>query len=128
MSESPRSEWLTLKQAAELAGVSTETVRQWGERGWVRRDVSWYGSRKRILVSNEDVRIRAQQREPGAHWHTTPGESIAQPAVADLRERNAHLEEALRRHRIIEEHYEGIALQHREIEALLQGRPTIPNN
>ena len=48
--------------------------------------------------------------------------------VALLRDRNTSLEEVARRYRYIDEKRDEIEKEHREIEVLLQGPASLPNN
>lgn len=132
--------WWTIEHAARYLGLHKETVRKWtvGNSPRVLYKVVRVGQRDRKLVAVEDIEREARIRQSFQDRLPAPVPVVAtvdpRPGPSELLDRNAVLEEVLRRRRIIDGHYEeidglrgSIDRQRREIEDLLDSPFRVPN-
>jgi hypothetical protein len=132
--------WWTIEQAARYLGLHKETVRKWtvGNSPRVLCKVVRVGQRDRKLVAVEDIKQEARVRQSFQDQLPVLVPVVAtvdpRPGSSELLDRNAVLEEVLRRRRIIDGHYEeidglrgAIDRQRREIEDLLDSPFRVPN-
>lgn len=136
-------EWWSANAAAERTRLNPETIRKWAREGLIqRRSIPW-GRRVRYEYPSTDVLRESAARGYKADAVTSPV-SMSEPSqdvtrlmteieelrseAALLRDRNTSLEEVARRYRYIDEKRDEIEKEHREIEVLLQGPASLPNN
>jgi len=128
-------EWISLQEAGDLAGCTSEGVRLWtlGDEPQVARRDTLVGKRKRVLVARSDVeRCAALRRRRVASPSPVRTAAVDQGSLTD---RATVLEEIVHRRQLIDEYREqieerhsAIVHEHREIERLLLGPSQVPTN
>jgi DNA-binding transcriptional MerR regulator len=90
----PRSEWIPLKEAAEDAGVSVSTLRNWYRKGQIDSRLHTGPRGKQRLVRKAEILERASDRSGGvttarsrsssSNGHPQSNSSPAPPSLPDL--------------------------------------------